>query len=157
MPTAAEVMAEPGYAFGQQQGQQAIDRKIAAGGGRVSGQAIKAAGRFGNDYATVGYGAAYARRADRLNRLAALAGIGQTSTTASTLAGQNSANAISGLISSQGDATAANRLYQGNTWSNAGNQLAAMYSRPNPSSSFGGFRYDDPYRNPMYFGGSEGE
>jgi small-conductance mechanosensitive channel len=38
MPTSAEVMSEPGYQFGRQQGQQAIDRKIAAGGGRVSGQ-----------------------------------------------------------------------------------------------------------------------
>lgn len=155
--TSAEVMSEPGYQFGLQQGQQAIDRRIAASGGRVSGQAIKAAGRFGTDYATVGYGAAYQRRQDRLNRLAALAGVGQTATGASAAAGQGSANAISGLISSQGDARAASQLSQGNTWASAGNQLAAMYGRSTQTPSFGGFRADDPYRNPMYFGGSEGE
>jgi hypothetical protein len=155
--TSAEVMSEPGYQFGMQQGQQAIDRRIAASGGRVSGQAIKAAGRYGTDYATVGYGAAYQRRQDRLNRLAALAGIGQTSTGASAAAGQGSSNAISGLVSSQGDARGASQLSQGATWQNAGNQLAAMYGRSTPAPSYGGFRYDDPYRNPMYFGGDSGE
>jgi hypothetical protein len=129
MPTAAEVMAEPGYQFGLQQGQQGIDRKIASMGGRVSGQAIKAAGQWNNDYATGQYGAAYQRRQDRLNRLASLAGIGQTSTGASAAAGQNSSNAISGLISSQGDANAASTLSRGNTWGNAGNALAAMYGQ----------------------------
>lgn len=155
--TSAEVMSDPGYQFGMQQGQQAIDRKIAAGGGRVSGAAIKAAGRFGTDYASVGYGAAYQRRQDRLNRLASLAGIGQTSTAASALTGQNSANQISGLLSSQGDAAGAAQLYKGNVWQNAGNSIAAQFGRGGFGGSTSAFRADDPYRNAGYFGGSEGE
>lgn len=43
MPTSQEVMNSPGYQFGLQQGQQAIDRKTAAAGGRVSGAALKSA------------------------------------------------------------------------------------------------------------------
>ena len=128
-PTSAEVMAQPGYQFGLQQGQTAIDRKIAAMGGRVSGAAIKQAGRYGTDYATTGYNAEYQRRQDRLNRLQALAGIGQTATNGSAAAGANSTNAISGLISSQGDSTAASQIARGNIWANTGNQIAALYGR----------------------------
>jgi hypothetical protein len=125
--TREDVMQDPGYQFGLQQGQQALDRKIAAMGGRVSGASLKAAARYGTDYASTGYNAAYQRGQDRLNRLAALAGLGQTATQASAAAGANSANAISNLISSQGNANAAMNLAQGNIWQNAGNQLAGYY------------------------------
>lgn len=139
---AADVLSEPGYQFGLQQGQQALDRKIAAMGGRVSGAALKSAARYGTDYAASGYNAAYQRRQDRLNRLAALAGVGQTATGASAAAGQQSANAISSLISSGGDARAASQLAQGSIWGNAGNQIAALFyprstGYPNIGSSWG--------------------
>lgn len=126
MPTAADVMSDPGYQFGLQQGQQAIDRKIAAAGGRVSGAAIKAAGEYGTNYATTGYSAAYQRRQDRLNRLAALAGVGQTSTNATGQFGANTSNQISDLLTSQGNASGSARIAQGNIWGNATNQLGAI-------------------------------
>jgi hypothetical protein len=129
MPTAQEVMSDPGYQFGLNQGEQAINRRLAASGGRISGGALKAATRFGADYAASGYGAAYQRRQDRLNRLAALAGIGQTATGAGAAAGQNRANAVSALVSSQGDANAASQLQRGSIWGNTGNQLAALYGQ----------------------------
>lgn len=125
--TQEEVMRDPGYQFGLQQGQQALDRKIAAMGGRVSGASLKAAARYGTDYASTGYNAAYQRGQDRLNRLASLAGLGQTATQASAQSGANSANAISNLMTSQGDANAARAISQGNIWGNAGNQLAGYY------------------------------
>lgn len=128
-PSAADVMATPGYQFGLDQGQTALDRKIAAMGGRVSGAALKATDRYATDYATTGYSAAYQRSQDRLNRLAALAGLGQTATGASAAAGLASTNAITGLQERQGDATAASTLAQGNIWGNAGNQLAALAQR----------------------------
>lgn len=124
-----EVEGDKGYQFGLRQGEQALGRRIAAGGGRVSGAALKAATRFGTDYASTGYGAAYQRRQDRLNRLAALAGIGQTATSGSAAAGANSANAISSLLSSQGDAAAAGQLARGSIWGNTTNQLAAIAGR----------------------------
>lgn len=134
--TSAEVMSDPGYQFGLQQGQLGLDRKIAAMGGRVSGRALKAASEFNQGYATTGYNAAYQRRQDRQNRLAAIAGIGQTATGSSAAAGSQSANAISGLLSSQGDARAASQLYQGNLWTNTGNQLAALYGRKTATPSY---------------------
>ncbi|MEI6283062.1 MAG: hypothetical protein WCP82_10180 [Alphaproteobacteria bacterium] len=136
--TAADVMSDPGYQFGLDQGQQAIDRKIAASGGRVSGAAIKAASRFGTNYAATGYTAADQRRNDRLNRLAALAGIGQTSTNASAVSGANAANNIAGMTTAQGNATGASQIAQGNIWANTGNQIAALYGRGQPTA--GGYQ-----------------
>jgi hypothetical protein len=145
--TAADVMSDPGYAFGMQQGQQALDRKAAAAGGRLSGASLKAAQQYGTDYATTGYGAAYQRNQDRLNRLAALAGLGQTATQASASAGSNASNQISGLLSGQGNAAGAAQLAQGNIWGNTMNQLGAIgqramqpgYSSQNSLVNGGGF------------------
>ena len=138
--TAAEIQMDPGYEFGRQQGQQAIDRKISAGGGRISGAAIKAAGQYGNDYATQGYSTAYNRknqsRSDRIGRLQSLAGMAVTGAQQVGQAGQVMANNVSNTMQSQGDATAANRLNQGNIWSNAGNQIASLYSRQNSMPSY---------------------
>jgi hypothetical protein len=141
--TAAEVMQDPGYQFGMQQGQQAIDRKIAAMGGRVSGAAIKEAARYGTDYASTGYNAAYQRKQDRLNRLAAIAGIGQTSTANSAQAGSNAANAITALQQSNAATQGAAGLARSNIWAGTGNQIAAMAGNwfggnSNPYMSYGG-------------------
>ncbi len=116
--TAADVMSDPGYQFGLSQGQQALDRKASAMGGRVSGAALKAAARYGSDYASNGYNAAYQRGQDRLNRIAALANVGQTATNSVSSAGQQSTNAISNLISNQGNANAAATVAKGNIWGN---------------------------------------
>lgn len=144
--TAADVMQDPGYKFGIEQGRQALDRKIAASGGRVSGAALKAATRFGTDYGSTGYGAAYQRRQDRLNRLAALAGLGQTATGGSAAAGAASTNAITALIGNQGDTNAAARMAQGNIWGNTINQVAALVGRQKSA---------DPISN-FYYGGNTG-
>jgi len=154
MPTSAEVMSDPGYQFGMQQGQQALDRKTSAAGGRISGAALKGAAEYATNYATTGYNAAYQRRQDRLNRLASLAGIGQSSTGASASAGANSTNAISGLLERQGDAAGAGRLAQGSIWGNAANQLGAIGQRwaNQPSSGSSGY-YSDPTQIPMQPGG----
>lgn len=127
--TSADVMADPGYQFGLEQGQSAIDRKIAAGGGRISGAALRAAARYGTDYASTGYGAAYQRKQDRLNRLAAIAGIGQTSTAGTAAAGQAATNNIGRAISDQGDASAASQIARGNIWANTSkNALSSLFT-----------------------------
>jgi len=131
------IQMDPGYEFGRQQGEQALNRKIAAAGGRVSGASLKAAQRFGTDYATTGYSAAYGRRQDRENRLAALAGIGQTATAGSASAGQNATNAISQALQSQGDATAAAGMARGNIWRDSLNQAGAAYQRMNKAQTPG--------------------
>ena len=127
--SAADAQADPGYAFAQQQGQLGLDRKIAAMGGRVSGRALKASSEFNAGNATRFYGAADQRRENRLQRIAALLGISQGAVSTSAAAGANSSNAISDLISSQGNATAAGQVAQGNIWGNAVNQLGAAFGR----------------------------
>lgn len=135
----SQVQLDPGYQFGLKQGQQAIDRQAAAAGGRISGAALKAAAQYGTDYATTGYSAAYGRanqaRTDRLNRLAALAGIGQTATQNIGALGANNAGANSALMVAAGNNAGAARLAQGNIWGNAGNQIMALYGR-NGASGF---------------------
>lgn len=123
--TGAEVMADPGYQFGLDEGQKALDRKIAAMGGRVSGAALKAASRYGTDYGSSGYGAAYQRKQDRLNRLASLAGVGQTATGQTAQAGLVSTSNIGRALSNQGEASAGAQLQRGNIWANTGNKLVS--------------------------------
>lgn len=144
--TAEETMQEPGYQFGLQQGQQGLDRKIAAAGSRLSGASLKAASRFNTDYATSGYNAAYQRRQDRLNRLASLAGLGQTATGSSAAAGTNSANQITNLLSNQGDASGAGIMAQGNIWGNALNQYIGQNQRQRSQPTTpGGANGTSPY------------
>lgn len=60
-PTAEQVMAEPGYQFGLNQGQMALDRKMNSIGKGRGGAALAAATRYGNDYASGQYGNAFSR------------------------------------------------------------------------------------------------
>ena len=85
------VYQDPGYAFRLSEGQKALDRSAAARGGLISGGALKAATRYGQDMGSQEYGNAYNRALTSYNtgvasenqlynRQAALSGIGQTST-----------------------------------------------------------------------------
>lgn len=74
-PTLAQLQMDPGYAFRRQQGEQAIQRQMAAGGLGGSGSALKAAARFGQDMASQEYGNAYNRfMANRANQIGMLQG-----------------------------------------------------------------------------------
>lgn len=75
--------ADPGYAFRLSEGQKALDRSAAARGGLISGSALKAATRYGQDMGSQEYTNAFNRyqteRAAQLQPLQSLAGVGQTS------------------------------------------------------------------------------
>lgn len=109
---------DPGYAFRLSEGQKALDRSAAARGGLISGSALKAATRYGQDMGSQEYTNAFNRyqteRASQLNPLQSLAGVGQTA--ANTLSGAAGAagNNMSN-IALTGGANAANAaLMQGN-------------------------------------------
>jgi len=93
---------DPGYGFRLKEGQQALDRSAAARGGLISGAALKAATRYGQDMGSQEYTNAFNRyqteRAARLNPLQSLTGMGQT--TANTLgsAGQKMASNVGEAI-----------------------------------------------------------
>ena len=88
--TAANMYADPGYQFRLSEGLKAMERGAAARGGLQSGAALKAAQRYGQEYASGEYTNAFnryqAERAAQLNPLQSLAGVGQT--TASQLGTQ---------------------------------------------------------------------
>lgn len=131
--SAADVMAEPGYQFGLQQGIGNIENTAAARGGLYSGSTLKALNRYGQDYATQRYGEAWNRRqqefGNRWNRLAGLAGIGQTATQQVGAAGQNFADQA-GQIGMRNAANQGNlALGRANILANAVNQGASAFGR----------------------------
>jgi len=118
---AGDYQADPGYAFRLAEGQKALDRQAAARGGLISGGALRAAQRygqemgsqeFGNAYnrALTGYNTGVASENQLYNRQAGLAGIGQTSTNLVGQAGQNYATNVGNLMTGAGAAQAAGQV-----------------------------------------------
>jgi len=97
---------DPGYAFRLKEGQQTLDRQAAARGGLISGGALKAAQRYGQEMGSQEYMNAFNRyqteRAARLQPLQSLTGTSQT--TANTLgsAGQTMAGNVGAAYMNQG-------------------------------------------------------
>lgn len=155
-PTAEQARATPGYQFAMDQGTRAIDAGAAAGGSLLTGGTQTALNQFGQGLADTNYGNVYNRalqgyntnyntwannQANQFNRLAAIAGMGQTS--AQTLGSQNLQ--ASGQIASTlgntgaqlgqdamnvGNATASGYINSANAWggglSGATNSLSQM-------------------------------
>jgi hypothetical protein len=114
----SQFQADPGYAFRLSEGQKALDRSAAARGGLISGGALKAAQRFGQDMGSQEYTNAFNRyqteRNARLNPLQSLAGMAQTSTNQLGAAGQNYANAAGNALGAAGQATASGYMGMAN-------------------------------------------
>jgi hypothetical protein len=106
----SQFQADPGYAFRLSEGQKQLDRMAAVRGGQISGSALKAAARYGQEMGSQEYTNAFNRyqteRNARLNPLQSLAGMAQTSTNQLGLAGQNYANAAGQALGAAGQATA---------------------------------------------------
>lgn len=92
---------DPGYGFRLSEGQKALERSAAARGGLISGGALKAATRFGQDMGSQEYTNAFnryqAERQARLGPLQALTGMGQTTANTIGAAGQTNATNIGNL------------------------------------------------------------
>lgn len=96
--TMGNFQQDPGYAFRLKEGQQALDRSAAARGGLISGGALKAAQRYGQDMGSQEYMNAFNRyqteRAARLQPLQSLTGMSQTTANTLGTAGQNMATNV---------------------------------------------------------------
>lgn len=134
--TGEDVANEPGYQFGMDQGMQALDRSAAARGNLLSGATLKAAQRYGQDYAGTKFNDAYQRDNNNKNRafnwLMGLTTMGQNSTVQAATANQQTGNALGNLALQQGNAQAAGLMgaanafqtYQNNQWQQ--NLLSSM-------------------------------
>ena len=102
---------DPGYAFRLSEGQKALDRSAAARGGLISGGALKAAQRFGQDLGSQEYQSAFNRyqtnRANQLAPLSSLIGSGQASAAGQAAAAGNYGAAAGAGLTNIGAAQAA--------------------------------------------------
>jgi hypothetical protein len=148
---------DPGYGFRLAEGQKALDRQAAARGGLISGGALKAAERYGQDMGSQEYQNAFNRyqteRSAMLNPLQSLAGVGQSAANTIGNAGANFATNAGNLMTSAGSARAsgyvggANALTGGlNQYLNytqGNNMLAAL--RPQQTGSPSNAQLADQY------------
>ena len=116
--TGADLANTPGYQFGLQQGNQAIDRKQASSGNYLSGAALKEGQRFAQDYAGQGFQAGYDRNAADKSRvqnfLSSVANLGQSSANSVGNIRQNFSNAFGQNTIGAGNAKAAGIMGQAN-------------------------------------------
>jgi hypothetical protein len=156
--TMKDFQADPGYAFRQQQGQQALERSAAARGGLLSGGTGKALQRYGQDYASGEFSNAYNRfnndRTQRFNRLASLAGIGQTATRDVANMGTQLAGNIAENQIGVGNARAAASVGGANAMGSAANQIGNYFQM---RQFLGGGSSAAPAPAPSYGGGTTGD
>jgi hypothetical protein len=143
-PTDVTQQNDPGYKFRLSQGLGALENSAAARGGLLSGNTAQAEQQFGQDYASNEYNNVYQRalgqyqqnyniyennQANQWNRLAALAGYGQTAVGQLGAAGSNASNNVTNILTG----TASNI---GKDVMSAGNARASGYA--NQGNAFGG-------------------
>lgn len=125
--TLADFTKDPGYDFRQQQGQRGVEASAAARGGLLSGAALKGLTRYNQDYVSGEYQNAYNRfnndRTQRFNRLASIAGVGQTATRDVAQQGAQVASNVGNNIMGAGNAQASSYIGQGNAISGAAQSL----------------------------------
>lgn len=116
--TMADFETDPGYQFRMDEGSKALTNSATARGGVLSGAAAKAMERFSQGLASQEYGNAFnrfnANQDKQFNRLATLAGVGQTATAQVNSAGQNMANNVSALTLAGGQARASGYIGRNN-------------------------------------------
>lgn len=154
----SDFQADPGYAFRLAEGQKALERTAAARGGLLSGAALKAATRYGQEAGSQEFTNAFNRyqtnRANQLNPLQSLANQAQTSAnTIGSAAGQYGSN-VGNLYLGQGEAQGNALLAGARARGSAYQGIGELYGRtqPNFGSLFGGGSsaasspaYYDPY------------
>ena len=155
--TMADFNADPGYAFRLSEGQKALDRQAAARGGLISGSALKAAQRYGQDMGTQDYGRAlqdfYGRQEVARNAAAGVAGYGPTSNALAATAGQNYATNAGNLMSNQGYNTANAMLAGERARQSSYGEIGKALGSGGFSNMFGNYgRSEGPVSMPGYGG-----
>ena len=152
---AQDFQQDPGYAFRMSDGLKALDRQAAARGGLISGAALKASQRYGQDLASQEYQNAYNRynqnRSLRYNMLTGQQAVGQNATNAQTQAAGNYGQQGAATLQDMGNARASGYMGAANAWSNAlqgaGNAFmqTQMLGKMFPASSGVTVGYSNPW------------
>jgi len=130
-----DFQADPGYAFRMKEGLTALDRQAAARGGLISGGALKAAQRYGQDLGSQEYQNAFNRyqvnRSNQLTPLQSMAGMGQTSAAQLGNAGQTYAGQAGNAYGAAGQAQASGYMGMANAASGGLGQYLNYQSNNN--------------------------
>jgi hypothetical protein len=114
---------DPGYQFQLTQGMNALNAQNAATGGSQSGAAIKAATRYGTDYAGTKYKEAFDRfrsnRGDIYSMLSGQGNVGLNAANNTSTAGRDYASGGGAAIGNLGSANASSYMGSSNAYSNA--------------------------------------
>ena len=141
--TAEQVMQEPGYQFGLQQGQRIMENNAAARGGLMSGSTLRALTQYGGDYATTRYNDAFNRMQsslnDRFNRLASVARVGQVAGQQVNDAGSRMATNIGNIGMGMANAYGNRRINEANILGNTINRGLSIYGQQTPGMQRGMF------------------
>jgi len=143
---------DPGYAFRLGEGQKALDRQAAARGGLISGGALKAAQRYGQEMGSQEYQNAFNRyqteREARLGPLQSLAGLAPTSANQLGTAGQqygaNIGNIGMGAGAAQGNALLAGAQARGSAYQGVGQQIGSFMGQPGMQNYLSGLNQYAP-------------
>lgn len=126
-------VTQASYKFGLSEGTKAIDRMAGARGGRNSGSTLKALTRFGTDYTGQQAGASRGRyvedQANTYNRLAGVAGTGQTAVNTGVNAGTNMATNVGNIMTAQGNARGAAAIAGGNAMAGGLNSVGNWFQQ----------------------------
>lgn len=146
--TLADFVQDPGYEFRKSEGQRGVDASAAARGGVLSGGAIRANQRFGQDLASQEFGNAFSRyQSDlggRYNRLAGVAGVGQQAVGEGNNASQNfvnnqqgGVNNISNNIQGGANARASQYVNTANAIGGAANSIGSYFGTKQIMNQYG--------------------
>jgi hypothetical protein len=141
----SQFLNSPDYQFALQQGLQGVQNSAAAQGGLYSGNALRGI----TDY---GQGMASQQLGNYANRLAGIAGVGQTAANTIGQGAMATGANVGNLLVGAGNARASGIINQANAWANTGNQLAMYYG-------MGGFGGGSPFGSggsnamAMHYGG----
>lgn len=123
--------ADPGYQFRLSEGLKSLDRQAASRGGLISGAALKAAQRYGQDAASQEYTNAFNRyqvnRSNQLNPLFSFTGAGQQSTGQVANAAQNYGVGAGQAYGDIGNSRASGYVGQANALNNALSGMSNAY------------------------------
>jgi hypothetical protein len=142
----ADYQADPGYGFRLGEGLKAMSHQAGARGGLISGQTMKGMEEYRQGLASQEYGNAFNRyqtnRANMLQPLQSLAGVGQSANNALAQGGQSYANQAGqyGMTNAanQGNAALAGANAYGSAYSGIGNALGRMnFGNSSLSNLFG--------------------
>jgi hypothetical protein len=118
----AELQSTPGYQFRFNEGQKAVDNSAAARGSALSGGALKALTKYGQEYGSNEY-------QNQFNRLSGMSTVGQNAAAGQGAASQAFGNSQAQNTMGAGNAMAAGTVGQANAWSNAASQGINNYQQ----------------------------